>query len=266
MGRIFDLDSPLIRGLNKLADVMLLNVLVILFAIPLILELYFSLYPVYVALMDTETPFVIGAYAGVILVAFLIGAICSIPLGPALTGMHFVLLKIVRNEESYIAKTFFKSFKENFKQASILQLLKFLAGGILILDFILTSNVGSIYKYILLAVGIILYMVSLYIFPLQAKFVNTIPGTIKNAFLMAILALPKTVAMAITTLLPVLFYYFFDLKVLPVLFLLGVAGPGFLCASLYNETFRRFEPKQEEISEEEELENAIRKIDDEENS
>ena len=38
MGRLFDLDSPLIRGLNKLADVMLLNVLVIVFAIPLIVE------------------------------------------------------------------------------------------------------------------------------------------------------------------------------------------------------------------------------------
>ena len=49
---------------------------------------------------------------------------------------------------------------------------------------------------------------------------------------------------------------------MPILILLGIAGPGYLCALLYNETFKRFEPKVEEMSEEEELEAAIRKIDD----
>ena len=39
--------------------------------------------------------------------AWLVGIIVSIPIGPALTAMHFVLLKIVREEESYITKTFF---------------------------------------------------------------------------------------------------------------------------------------------------------------
>ncbi|MBQ7614276.1 MAG: DUF624 domain-containing protein [Butyrivibrio sp.] len=265
MGKFFDLDSPLIRGLNKLADVMLLNVLVLIFAIPLIVEQFFLLSPVYVALMDTQSNFQFGEYIGVILIAWAGGIICSIPLGPALTAMHFVLLKIYRDEESYIAKTFFKAFKENFKQGAILQVLQFVVFGIIVLDFIMTSNMNSIFRYIVIAVGLILYMASLYIFPLQSKFENTILATLKNSFLVAIMALPKTVAMVMASLLPILLFYFFDLKLLPLLFLLGIAGPGFLCAALYSETFKKFEPKQEAVSEEEELEQAIRKIDDEEN-
>ena len=117
-----------------------------------------------------------------------------------------------------------------------------------------------------MAVGFALYLASLYIFPLQSKFENTILGTIKNAFLMSILALPKTIAMGVATAFPILLYYFMDLKIVPLLFLLGIAGPGYVCAVLYNETFKKFEPKEEEVSEEEELENAIKKIDDESDS
>ena len=71
------------------------------------------------------------------------------------------------------------------------------------------------------------------------------------------------IMVAMVSLLPLLLLYFLDLKVLPLMFLLGISGPGFLCAALYSETFKKFEPKEEQLSEEEELENAIKKVDDE---
>ena len=43
--------------------------------------------------------------------------ICSIPVftaGAALTALHYMSLKIVRGEEGYIIRGFFKSFKEKF--------------------------------------------------------------------------------------------------------------------------------------------------------
>ena len=40
--------------------------------------------------------------------------------GAALTGMHYVLLKMVRGEEGYIVRSFFRSFKRNLRQATIL--------------------------------------------------------------------------------------------------------------------------------------------------
>ncbi len=259
MGRIFDLDSPLMRGLTKMADVMWVNILTLIFALPLIVEQYITLGPIFFD--GTEIVFNADMALNYVFWAWAFGIIFCIPLGAALTAMHFVLLKIVRDEESYITKTYFKSFKENFKQSSILMVLQYMIGGILLLDFLITSGRGNIFRYIFFAIALILYMASLYIFPLQAKFVNTLLGTIKNAFLVSIMALPRTIAMVIITLMPVLLLYFLDYKVLPLVFLFGFAGPGFLCASLYSETFKKFEPKEEELTEEEELKGAIDKID-----
>jgi uncharacterized membrane protein YesL len=261
MGKFFDLDSPLIRGLNKFADVMWLNILVLIFSIPLIVQQYLMLGAI---LFDEQAATSQGVVFSYVFWAWLVGIVVSIPIGPALTAMHFVLLKIVREEESYITKTFFKSFKENFVQSMILQIIQFAAGGIIVIDFLLMRGQSPVLKYVTMAVGIILYLASLYIYPLQSKFVNKITGTIKNAFLVSIMALPRTFAMAIVTLLPFLFLYFFEMKVVPILILIGIAGPAYLCAALYNDTFKKFEPKEETLTEEQELENAIKKIDEEE--
>lgn len=258
MGKIFDLDSPIMRALSKMADVMWLNILTLIFATPLILEQLFFLSPVLFGDFNFEVSFVFWAW--------ILGIVFSIPLGPALTAMHYVLLKIVRDEDSYVTKSYFKSLKENFKQASILQVIQFTAGGILLLDFLLMKDKTGIYRYLVIAIALILYMVSLYIFPLLSKFVNTVTGTLKNAALMSILALPKTVLMVLVSAVPLVIVYFFDMKAIPILILFGIAGPGFVHALLYNNTFKRFEPKEESVSEEEELEAAIRKIDDTEST
>ena len=258
MGKIFDLDSPIMRALSKMADVMWLNILTLIFATPLILEQLFFLSPVLFGDFNFEVSFVFWAW--------ILGIVFSIPLGPALTAMHYVLLKIVRDEDSYVTKSYFKSLKENFKQASILQIIQFTAGGILLMDFLLMRGKTGIYRYLVIAIALILYMVSLYIFPLLSKFVNTVTGTLKNAALMSILALPKTVLMVLVSAVPLVIVYFFDMKAIPILILFGIAGPGFVHALLYNNTFKRFEPKEESVSEEEELEAAIRKIDETEST
>ena len=95
MGRFFDLDSPLMSALNKLADLISLNILVIICSLPV---------------------FTIGA---------------------SMTALHYVVLKMVRNEEGYIIKSFFKSFKQNFRQATIIWLILLVLIGVLIGDFLI---------------------------------------------------------------------------------------------------------------------------------
>ncbi len=265
MGKLFDIDSPLMHALSKIADIMWLNILTLIFAIPLIVEQIMTVGSYLILLLDEDpslqtlslTPF------NVVLWAWIFGIVCSIPVGPALTAMHYVLLKIVRDEDSYVTKSFFKSFKENFKQGAILQVIQWIAGGILLLDFIIMYAQGNspVYLYVVMAISLILYMISLYIYPLLSKFVNTVPGTLRNAALMSIMAFPKTILMTIASAIPLVIIFFFVQKAVPLMILFGVAGPGFLHALLYNGTFKRFEPKVEEMSEEEELAAAIRKID-----
>ena len=76
----------------------------------------------------------------------LVTLVCCLPvitIGAALTGMHYVLLKMVRREEGYIVRSYFKSFKENFLQATIIWILFLLFLGIFFLDIYLTGGGGS---------------------------------------------------------------------------------------------------------------------------
>ena len=263
MGRFFDIESPLMRGLTRLADVMWLNILTLIFAVPFILEQIFFLGPAIGPIMTEGATFDYDIFLNGILWAWLFGIIFSSILGPACTAMHYVLLKMVRDEDSYITKSFFKSFKENFKQGLILQIIKFAIGGVIVFDFFMLRRNGSIISYVILGMGVILYIAGLYVFPILSRFINNTRTTIKNSFLMAIIALPKSIAMAVISLVPAVVLYFFDMKALPIIVLVGVAGPSYLNAMLYNETFKRFEPKEEELTEEEELDKAIKKLDEE---
>ena len=96
MGKIFDIDSPLMHALSKLADIMWLNILTLIFATPLIIEQAVTIggYLIQIASGDITSLDGIVFY---VVVAWLGGIVCSIPLGPALTAMHYVLLKIVRD-------------------------------------------------------------------------------------------------------------------------------------------------------------------------
>ena len=56
----------------------------------------------------------------------LLTLLCCLPcvtIGASLTAMHYVLLKIYRDEESGITRAFFKSFRQNFSQAFLTELL-----------------------------------------------------------------------------------------------------------------------------------------------
>lgn len=209
---IFDTDGLLMRFLNRLADLLVLNLLVLLCSIPVV------------------------------------------TIGPALTAMHYVLLKMIRGEEGYVRQQFFHSFRQNFRQGVILGLLCLLLLAVGLTDWILLRHMKAagemhnpIPAYLLAAAGIFCYMVALYIFPLLSRFENSVGKIIINSALLAVGAFPKTVLMVLISALPLLILRF-AVPLYPVVFLFGISGPGYFCARLYSPLFRKFEP-EEEISE-----------------
>ena len=205
MGRLFSLDSPLMVILSRMADLMILNILVLILCIPVI------------------------------------------TIGPTITAMHFVLLKIVRKEEGYIFAPFFKSFKENFKQATIIGIIIIILTAIFVIDLMILNDAEYRFagwlRIALLALGLIGAMMLMYIFPLLARFRNTIRGTFKNALFMSILNLPRTILMMVVCLSPLILIAV-SMRMYPLVFLLGITGPGYVCAMLYSGTFKRFEPEE----------------------
>ena len=72
-----------------------------------------------------------------VLLAGILWLVCSIPvvtIGPSIAAMFYVTLKMVRNEESYIVRGFFKSFKQNLKQGIVINLIMLAAALLLYFD------------------------------------------------------------------------------------------------------------------------------------
>lgn len=201
MGTFFNSDSPLMRALSRIADLIILNLLTLLCCLPIITA------------------------------------------GASLTACHYMALKMVRGEESYVIKGFFKSFKQNLKQGTIIWLLLLGLIAILVGDLMILNKIELQYNMLLrvliLAVGIIVLFVTTFIFPTLAKFDNTVMRTIKNAFVISVLQLPKTIIMILLNAAPIVMLLVIPLA--PFSFLFGFSAPAYVSAFLYNKFFKKLE-------------------------
>ena len=69
-----------------------------------------------------------------VLIVNLLWIVCSIPIvtiGASTTAMYYVTLRLARDDDGYTFRSFFKSFRENFKQATAIWLI-FLTVGLLL--------------------------------------------------------------------------------------------------------------------------------------
>lgn len=210
--------------------------------------------------MDNKFFSVMGRVADLIIlnVVFLICCLPIVTIGASLTALHYVTLKMARNEESYIVKSFFRSFKQNFKQATIINLIMLLIGAVLYFDLqIVTGMSGSLSQVlyiIFIAFGFLYLIVFLYLYPVLAKFYNSIRNTFRNAFLMAVRHLPYTLLMAVITVAPasVLLIQNFQIQstVIMLLLLMGCSLEAFINGHFLVKIFDNYIPEQEKTSDE----------------
>lgn len=205
---VFDPESPLMEILGIIADLVILNIVTVLCCIPVITA------------------------------------------GAAMTGMHYVLLKIVRQEhEGYVLSNFYHSFRQNLRQATAVWCLFLAFAAVLALDLYLTGRTGegslhfpAFVRYLLVGAGIFGALTYLYVFPLLARFNNTVKGTIRNAMRLVVSSFPCTFCMALVTLAVPAAVRIVP-GILPLALFLGLSGPGFLCALLYSPVFLKIEEK-----------------------
>ena len=123
--------------------------------------------------------------------------ICSLPvftIGASTTALYYTSFKIAKDEGSFITTMFFRSFRQNFKQATIIWLIMLATGLIIGVDAVVlfqlhnnTTGPAAVVWTLLLAVifaCMVLYAIVLvHIFPLLSIASNTTANMFKNAFL-----------------------------------------------------------------------------------
>lgn len=212
----FNYDNPVWRFIGKFGDLILLNILWLIFSIPI---------------------FTIGA---------------------STTAVYYVTLKLARDDDGYTIKSFFKSFKENFKQATAIWLVLLAIGAILGVDLYFfarlytgSGTLKTVMLTVFLAMTIVYAAVFMYIFPLQSRFYNTVKKTFFNAFFMSLRHLFRTIGMIVINAALIATGFIFVIPpVLMIFMLFGFPLLAFINSYILSPVFEQYMPKKEEHSDE----------------
>ena len=202
--------SKLQRGLETFGNIFLVNILFILFSIPIV------------------------------------------TVGASLTAMYTVMLRIVRKEDSVTGRGFVNAFRENFKKATVIWLMVIAACVVIYGELVYVTNfTGPIVQFysILAMAEVVLLIITLpFLFPLVARYDNTVWNTIKNAFLLSVsnlgawlkVALAWFAPIALSAYYPVLFFSTWYLWII-----IGFGLIGFGTSHTINRVFKRAMEQQE---------------------
>ena len=211
--RFFSVDNPVWRFIRKIGYLWILNILWVLTSLPLV------------------------------------------TIGASTTALFYACMKL-QGDEGYPTANYFRSFRENFRQATIIWLIYAAVGALLVYGLIFwnlmdgtTLRVGHAFAIaILIPYGLSL----LYVFAIQAKFVNSVRDTIHYALILPIKHFGWTLQMVI--LVGVVIY----LNVTTIVWTnfltltVGIGWIAYLLSIYFMRVFERYIPKTVETEEAEE--------------
>ena len=161
--RFFSPDSPMMQALSKLADLVVLNFLAVLCSLPVV------------------------------------------TLGASAAALYDAVERLMKDEGSTV-RNFFRAFGSNFRKATALWLILLALGTVGVVCMLYYGNTEMTGQGVFFVCSVLIlvlwsFTVS-WVFPLQAKFENTVRGTLTNGLLCALAYLPRSLVMAVLNLLP----------------------------------------------------------------
>lgn len=130
---------------------------------------------------------------------FIFSCVPIITIGASTSALSYVTLKMVRGEDPYIWRNFWKSFRQNFKQGTLVWIFSILIFIFLGMDFYIinsqNTSLFAVVRILLWIVCAVALSVFLYVFPVISHFLCTTKQALKNALLMTFGHLPYTLMM-----------------------------------------------------------------------
>lgn len=211
MSSFFNMDSPIMRFLSRVCDLIILNLLAIACCIPIVTA---------------------GAS---------ITALFSVTL-KMVKGEESYIFK-------GFFKGFKENFKQSTIIWLILLVLGLFLFIDYRAATILPGNMKSIFQVLIGAIVVIYSMVFTYIFPYTARFRNDIKNIFKNSLLIAVLNLPWTLVMIICPLALFIVTFLTTTTLVygsMIWILLGFATIAYFNSIIFRKVFAKYEPKEEE--------------------
>ena len=217
MAGFFSTDSKLYRFMSKLTDLVKLNIMWLVFSIPIV------------------------------------------TVGISTIAAYTVTLKIAEDEEGYIGRDFLKAFKENWKQGIPMSFITLLCIWSVYLDFQI-YNVVEENAFVFLIIGIVTAYVFtfslLYVYPLLARYENTILNSLKNSFRIGMKYFLRSLLLLFLSALEIVIMFFNNYTIIIVV----IVGPAFLMLTVSTfamAIFRDLEKIPGTVAESESTENTV---------
>ena len=161
----FHPDSEFMQALGRVADFVILNVLCVLFSLPVVTA------------------------------------------GAAMTAKYYVSMKIIRGEEPVAFQAFWRSFRDNFKQATMIWLPALVILLVLAWDWYAvvygdSQGMPAAGRILLLVMTLLVCMVIYAVFPFLARFQMSTSEALKGAMVFCFLHFPKMLLVLLVIALP----------------------------------------------------------------
>lgn len=212
MNSIFDLNKPFMQFLTRVGDMMILNFLFMICCLPVV------------------------------------------TVGAASAALYRVTIDMVHDTEGGIFKGFFQAFRANFKQATVVWLVELVVLVSLLCDLLLVIYFfpGSRVMLILVAVlALLVLSVCAYMTPLIVRYDNGLRQHLTNAISLAVVKLPKTLAMVALNALPLIIAYLslaVFAQTLVFWFTIGFSFVAYLNASMLRSVFAQLEQGSKKVT------------------
>ena len=211
-GRIFDLDNPVWSFMSKVADLMILNICMIVCSIPIV---------------------TIGASwtAGYYVAVKMVKKECAYPF-----------------KEFF--HSFKENFKQATQLWLIALVVLAVLMGDLMIWYSYPDMLPTVVKGITVVLTLMALIVISFVFPMLSHFDNTNMNTIKNAALVALVNIPQAIVFVIMLFVPFILIYI-DIRMFIVDLFVGFSLPAVICSLLWVKIFKKFEkPVVEETNQE----------------
>lgn len=183
-----------------------------------------------------------------------ISSIPVITIGASTTALLYTGMRLARGRDGYVVKNFWKAFRQNFKQSTIIFLILMVLGSALGYAGWFWMNQDSVLGRVLAVITVcllIVYLIELlFVFAIQARFANTILNTMKNALIIGVQNFPIALLCFVGVVLLIgLNYTFFVANILTLV--VAVGALGYVLGLFYNLAFRKYIPEEEKQGDDE---------------
>lgn len=183
---------------------------------------------------------------------YLLTCLPVVTIGAATTALYSVCFRLGTQQEGSLMKGYFRAFRDEFRQATLIWLFLLLFGAAVCVNIMLFLGLSGWMRYLFILFTFLLAIVLMilsYAFPLLSQFRNDTKSVLKNALILSVAYLPRTALIVVINVLPwalLLTNLYLFLRVGFLWVALYFAAAAYINACLLRKVFAPYMEQEEE--------------------